>query len=491
MKRARQVPGSPPPASTSDLVRAATVEVDGHGGRRARSGAFSFLSGLPAERVVAPFLGLYLAYVVARLPEVFPSLFVPRLPMVLLAVFMLLLAVAIPPDGWRQIWAASLPLKCVAALFVLAIVTAPLGIWMSGSLDFVRRAYIIPVVLFVACTVFLRDRRNMRTAVTVYVICVVAISLYVVLTYDPNAPMLDEAGNILDLDEIGEGMRRMQVSPSLDPNDWGAVLATTVPLGLWLAHGGFWRRIFWGSASLIMVWAMVPTQSRGGLVGLVAVAMVLITVGATGWRRFVLLATVVGGGLLFTMVASAGQMSRFLSFSGDDYNLTNEGRSFFWKQGMIWMVKRPWGYGINNFPTYFGEMNGPDRAAHSTWVQYGMELGVLGLALFITLCVVLWRRNKRNRRVALALKPQVGKPAEAESALAGHVMAMMAGTLVTGSFLSNAYYPLTYMCLGLAAAALLGYPFRGQLEAPPPVSASEPTRAPAHPRQMPRSTRSR
>ena len=42
------------------------------------------------------------------------------------------------------------------------------------------------------------------------------------------------------------------------------------------------------------------------------------------------------------------------------------------------------------------------------------------------------------------------------------MMAMMAGTLVTGSFLSNAYYPLMYMMLGIAAASLLGSPFGPQ-----------------------------
>jgi hypothetical protein len=41
---------------------------------------------------------------------------------------------------------------------------------------------------------------------------------------------------------------------------------------------------------------------------------------------------------------------------------------------------------------------------------------------------------------------------------------MLAGALVTGSFLSNAYYPLTYMALGIAAAGLLGSPLWARLE---------------------------
>jgi hypothetical protein len=82
------------------------------------------------------------------------------------------------------------------------------------------------------------------------------------------------------------------------------------------------------------------------------------------------------------------------------------------------------------------------------------------------------------RRLALQHRKTTGDVFDGEAVLNGHMLAMLAGVLVTGSFLSNAYYPLTYMALGIAAAALLGSPFRDQLEtslrggaAPPVVSA--------------------
>jgi hypothetical protein len=378
-----------------------------------------------------------------------------------------LLAVAVPADGWRRIWEASLPLKCVAFLFALSLVTAPLGIWMTGSIYFIRDRYIIAVVIFLACLVFLRDRDAFRSAVRMYVLCAVAVAIYSLVTYDASGTSLvDAMGNQLDPSEVNINRARINVGISLDSNDWGAVLVTTIPLAMWLSFGSFWRRVFWGSIALTLAAAVVPTASRGSLLGLVAASLVLVTVGATGWRRIIMVAVILCGGAIFSLVATDGQIGRFFDFGTDDYNVAgNEGRLYFWRQGFVWMIKRPWGYGIRNFGTYFGWLNGPDRAAHSMWVQYGMELGVAGLVAIVVLCRFLIKRIRANRLQALAMTHTSGKLAMSEATLGGHVLAMLAATLVTGSFLSNAYYPLTYMALGLAAAVVLGYPLPPRSEA--------------------------
>jgi len=448
--------------NVADLIKAVTQETSA----RRRLSGFSLTSATGTEKFIAPFLGLYLGWAVVRVPEVFTFLAIPKLPMILLLVFMVLLAVAVPPDGWKRIWDASLPLKCVVFLFGLALLTAPLGIWMTGSIYFIRDRYIIAVVVFLACLVFLRDRDAFRGAVRVYVLCAVAVAIYSLLTYDPNpSGLLDRWGNPVDASQVSIDRLRVRVGISLDSNDWGAVLATTIPLAMWLSFGSFWRRVFWGAAALTLAAALVPTASRGSLLGVIAGALVLVTVGATGWRRLLLLAVVAGGGFVFSLVATEGQLGRFFDFGTDDYNIAgNEGRLYFWRQGLVWMIKRPWGYGIRNFGTYFGWLNGPDRAAHSMWVQYGMELGVAGLTAIVLACWYLVTRNKWLRQVALTYRRAPGDAADREAVLAGHILAMLAGTLVTGSFLSNAYYPLTYMSLGLAAAVLLGSPVREQLE---------------------------
>ena len=444
--------------------------------KRARGGLFSLISASPLERIFAPVIGLYLGYTVVRLPEVFQQLAVPHLPMMLMLVFIGILGVVIPGDGWHAFWHRSKALRIVATILGVAILTAPLGVWSSESFVFIGDHYLTDVLIFVACLVFLRDRRSLRLAVTIYVLCTAVVSVKVLHDYDPNAVVYNEDGDPLSPEAVAARpeLRRLKaVGISLDPNDFGAILCTTFPLALWLSVGSVRRRVFWTGIAVLFVAAVVPTQSRGSELGFVAAALVVVSLGARGWKRWVTGGLVLACMAMFVMMATGiGAGARFADFSSEDYNVTgSEGRLFYWKQGIVWMLKRPWGYGINNYSTYFGMLNGEERAAHSSWIQYGVELGIAGLALFILLCVLLVKGLRRLRAHAVAVRAQHAE-AKSEEVLAGHMLAMLAGVLVTGTFLSNAYYPLMYMALGIAAAALLGSPLSDSLPAAQPEPAS-------------------
>lgn len=461
--------GPAPESGSNDLiaaVRAATSATP----KRPRPAGFSLTTSSPGELALAPFVGLYLGYAVVRLPEVFKELEVPRGPMVMMLLFVGMLAVATPPEAWRMIWQRSQAIRLAVVIMGLVVVTTPLGIWPSGSFNFLRQRYVISFVIFLTCLVFLRDRRALRMAATVFVFSVTAVSLNVLRTYDPNAVVLDPDGEPI-LPEVLEArpeLRRLSViGGGLDSNDFGAILATAFPLALWLSVGSFSRRVIWTGAAAAMVMAIVPTQSRGSMLGMMAAATVVVGAGARGWRR-VLTFLLVGAGMaaFAYMAIKGGASDRFSDFGADDYNMTNEGRIYYWRQGMVWMLKRPWGYGIANFPTYFGMLNGPDRAAHSSWVQYGMELGVAGLVTFAALCTVLVNGLRRMRSAAVAARHTVAN-ADAYEVQAGHMLAMLAGVLVTGTFLSNAYYPMMYMALGMAGATILGSPFDTSVQPAP------------------------
>lgn len=459
----------PSETSPEDLlgsIRAATSAAPTP--RRGLAG-FSLSTAGRGELALAPFVGIYLGYAVVRLPEVFAAFEIPKGPMIMMLVFVAMLALAIPPDAWKQIWERSLPFRLVTALLGIVVVTMPLGIWPMGSFDFLRQRYLISFVVFLTCLVLLRDRRALRIAAAVFVLSVTAVSANVLDTYDPNALILNEDGDPINpavLAARPELRRLATVGIGLDSNDFGAIVVSAFPLALWLSVGSFWRRLFWTGAAGVMVMAVVPTQSRGSMLGMLAASAVVIGAGARGWRRLLsmgLVAVAVGGFVYMAVKSGAGD--RFSDFGGDDYNLSNDGRIFFWKQGMVWMIKRPWGYGIANFPTYFGMLNQQDRAAHSSWVQIGMELGVAGLITFVALCATLVAGLRRMAKAAHAAR-SLRADAEEHEVQAGHMLAMLTGVLVTGSFLSNAYYPMMYMALGLAAATLLSSPF----DVPPPAA---------------------
>lgn len=453
-------------------VKAATATAN----QRVKSSGFSLTRAGTGEFVMAALLGLYLGFAVVRLQEVFQPLAVPRLPLILMLLFLASLLFVVPSQAWSLIWGQSRALRLCAFLVGISIATAPIGIWPSESFLFLKERFSVAIAVFLCCLIFLRDRRTLRLALAVYVLCVGAVSFNVIHTYDPNAPVFNEDGDLLSPEVLAARpeLRRLKVvGIGLDPNDFGAILATTFPLALWLSVGNLRRRVFWTGVAGLYIAALVPTQSRGSMLGVLAAATVLIGAGARGWRRWLTILLVVGGVGIFVLMASGiGGSGRFGDFSGNDYNISgNEGRWYFWRQGFVWMIKRPWGYGIDNYPTYFGELNGPERAAHSTWVQYGMELGIAGITLFVLLCRTVIGGLRRLRKAA-ALQRDSHPAARDEEILSGHMLAMLAGLLVTGTFLSNAYYALTYMGLGLSAAVLLGTPLT--VTAPPPKQKAAP-----------------
>lgn len=439
-------------------------------GQRTKSGGFSLTKASSGEFFMAALFGLYLGFAVVRLPEVFRELAIPRVPMILMLLFLISLLFLVPEAGWRILWEKCRPLRLGTILLGIAVGTAPIGIWPTESFSFLKERYSISVAVFLCSLIFLRDRRAFRLGVMIYVLCVSAVSFNVIKTYDPNAVIYNEDGDPIEPEVLAARpeLRRLQVvGISLDPNDFGAILATTFPLALWLSVGNLRRRVFWTGMAALFVSAVVLTQSRGSMLGFLAAATVLIGAGARGWRRWLTILLLGGGIMIFVaMAAGIGGAGRFGEFSGDDYNVSgNEGRLYFWRQGFVWMLKRPWGYGISNFPTYFGELNGPERAAHSTWVQYGMELGIAGIVTFVLLCKSVVGGLRKLRKTAVRLGG-THPAAKDEEVLAGHMLAMLAGLLVTGTFLSNAYYALTYMGLGLGAAVLLGSPFADLPDAP-------------------------
>ncbi|MGH7583353.1 MAG: O-antigen ligase family protein [Gemmatimonadales bacterium] len=419
--------------------------------KRPRGSSFAFDHVSRREAVLAPILGIYLGFAVARLHELFPVLAVPRLLWTMMAVMLITLTLTTPIDAWRKVWRASPQLRLVALLLALAIITIPLGIWMSGSLTFLTNHYTVALAVFIACLLLMRDRKSMRWVIMLYVVIVTVVTASNVSNYFSHEPGTESATIQPDLSPQPGGDITRQGVGSLDPNDLAAVLATTFPLAFWLAAGKVRRRIIWVPAGLLMIVGVIPTASRGGFLGLIAAAVVLALVGAKGWRRVFLIAALAGGAMVF-MALAGGQMSRMDDLGGSDYNYTSsEGRIAIWKRGIVWMIRRPWGYGIDNFPTEFAWLNGPERAAHNSLIQYGVELGVAGLAAYLLICATLIRSLLRMRRNAMFANP----PDHQTITLTGHVLAAFTGCWVTGFFLSNAYYPLTYMAIGIASAVVL------------------------------------
>lgn len=101
--------------------------------------------------------------------------------------------------------------------------------------------------------------------------------------------------------------------------------------------------------------------------------------------------------LLFNADSASWYIERF--FQNDYNDMSNQYRLQYWRFGVMGILYRPlFGYGIGNF-NYFvreelGSFHGDVVVAHNTYIDYLLDIGVVGTALLAVLVLrKVWSRN--------------------------------------------------------------------------------------------------
>ncbi|MCW3040330.1 MAG: O-antigen polymerase [Solirubrobacterales bacterium] len=195
-----------------------------------------------------------------------------------------------------------------------------------------------------------------------------------------------------------------------DPNYLAAMLVAALALSAGLAA---WRREPWvrialASTAPLLLYGLVATQSRGGLIA-AAVAIVTAIVFLPAQRRRALAATVP----LLAVVALffAVNPAAYQRVTQKDGGGT--GRSELWRIAWQMSADHPLvGVGVNNFlvreqayvrkvgPLKFAELVTDDpKVVHNMYLQMLAETGVIGLALFLMVIGALLRATYRAARL--------------------------------------------------------------------------------------------
>jgi hypothetical protein len=247
------------------------------------------------------------------------------------------------------------------------------------------------------------------------------------------------------------GMFEMSGGVLGDPNDLALVLLFPLAFAVAiLIYRSGWLSVFLGAISVpTILLAILYTQSRGGFIGVLAVA------GVIGWRLIksktllvgIICALAVALFLAMAIKSRSGDMTE----SGIDESAM--GRLNAWRTATVMAIKRPLtGVGLNNFrDSYYGfavdVRTRRDIVVHSTWFQVLAEMGFPGFIVFVTMVISTFRAGLRSMS---ALNTTSHPPAVRAMALA--LVAGLAGFCAAGSFLTQAFAWPFYMMLALTVA---------------------------------------
>jgi O-antigen ligase len=285
------------------------------------------------------------------------------------------------------------PVQYVLILLGLAIVTIPLGVWPGQSFEMVSQWYWKSVALFLMVVFWCRSIRDLRRVIWVCCIGASALALSGLST--------GEVANV----------RFNAESKTYDANDLALYLVIVLPLLQYLFSTSRAALKFVLVGMLFAcLYGIVLTRSRGGFLAFITVGALILwqsKVSRAGKIALVVMAMLVFGGLGSTVYWDRIQT---MWNPVSEYDRTAGGRTEVWGTALKLLVTSPLGVGIGAFETAEGlshEGYGKWSAAHNSFLQVGVELGVAGLLVY----VLLIARTVRDLRRVQAAQPGLTRPA--------------------------------------------------------------------------------
>lgn len=242
-----------------------------------------------------------------------------------------------------------------------------------------------------------------------------------------------------------------------DGNDFALSVNITIPLCLFLvltANSKMMRLASIGFLFLL-VFAVVATQSRGGILALSGVGFYYWLksdrkiLGAIGIVIIVCFVFAIAPQQFFDRMDT-------LTKTGEERDGSAQGRIFAWKAAINMALDNPvLGVGVGHFPVKYGAQYQPKefglnaipwQTAHSSYFLLLGELGFPGIVFILGFII---SNIVASERLLRQLKREGSKDFIAEKHLVIAFNASLIGFAIGGAFLSAAYYPHLYILAAL------------------------------------------
>jgi O-antigen ligase len=358
-------------------------------------------------------------------------------------------------------------LRLVLAIVAWSLLTAPFSLWPGGSINFLLDRYLKTVAIFWLLVSTVDAVHRLRQVAWMLAALALPLAATAVRNFASGAFIEMAPGRI-----VGYG-----APLTGNPNDLALMLNILLPLavGLLLSPRRVASRALLVGVVVLDAVGVVVTFSRAGLITLLAIAAVyllkLLRRGRTGWA---LIGLVI---MLATLpLLPPGYTARLATITSPGSDPTGSAQER-WSDMVVaarLVLTHPLGAGLGANTLALNQERGATwRPIHNVYFEYGVELGIPGLVLFLMLMVSCFRKVREVERAAR------GVPALRELFhLASGIRVSLTAFAVAALFHPVGYEFYFYYLAGLAVGAhniylrAMGAAPASSTEAPTPPSAA-------------------
>jgi putative inorganic carbon (HCO3(-)) transporter len=372
---------------------------------------------------------LFSAVSLFRLHEAFPALLPLQLPNLGAALIIIALAVNVIGGHAPLFWSPQL--SYLALFFGVATASGIFAINPGAAFTFWVAVYWKIALISFALAWLPRSLGDLYRITWGLVICGAAVA-GVVIQHKMSGT------------DLVEGTRAAISGSALaDPNDLAFVLILPLSLAicLFIDAKRASRAIVPLISALMIFCAVLFTQSRGAIIGLLASSAVIASRYIRS-RGAILLGGVILTGILYSLMGIDER------YRGPSASISSSQRLELWSVAVQTAVARPLtGVGLGNFQLQSFQSLGRMQAAHNTWLGVLAETGVLGFFLFSAMVISSLRGCLR-----LFSLPELGEKGARPLALG--LAASLAGMSAAGLFITQGFNWPIYIVVALTAAML-------------------------------------
>ena len=341
----------------------------------------------------------------------------------------------------------------VLAFAGVMLATAPFSVWPGGAVAVFTDLYVKVILVFGLIINTVTTRERLERFVNVVVAGTSYVAVRAVIDYGRGVNLV-EGGRVTGAGGLFG-----------NPNDMALNMVAFLPLAVVLLLG---RRPVLRLIALVgipaITLAIIFSKSRGGIMGLVPMLVVLLYQMRRLRPGFAAVVVAVTLGSVPLLPSSFTDRMASIFNPEEDPTGSREARKRVMREGYQAFLDNPiLGLGAGQFQNYLPDRREQAwRETHNAVLQVASEMGIFGLIAFV---MIIWTgfaaalrsaaalRHARVRRSHRARAPDPGRAAREQLELyAAGLLASLTGWFIASMFASVAYYWTLYLVLGLAAA---------------------------------------